>query len=217
MHDPFLFGRVHLCAWADYVELALSESDARIGCEHMLTSDVPHLPAARVLRHLAGLPVAEGYSVHVTALHYGEKPHLSAITRFDERSITLEIPEPFYPFGEIIPYGAKRLPGRGEMRFIWLTEGVTFRSTRDVLRFLYLHEWMHWYLRECRARKSQAETACDRFALHNCRRRAVSIADAELAVRRDPRRSGSAGPPGDDLSTQASLWEDETSERYSRA
>lgn len=180
----------------------------------MLTSDVPHLPAAGVLRHLAGLPVAEGYSVHVTALHYREKPHLSAITRFDEREITLEIPEPFYPFGEIIPYGAKRRPGQGEMEFIWLTEGVTFRTTRDVLRFLYLHEWMHWYLKERLGRKSQAETTCDRFALRNYGRRAVSIADAELALRRDPRRSKSAVPAGDALIVQTSLWEGETSESY---
>ncbi len=34
------------------------------------------------------------------------------------------------------------------MTFIWLTEGVTFRTPREVLRFLYCHEWMHWYLRE---------------------------------------------------------------------
>ena len=35
-------------------------------------------------------------------------------------------------------------PGTG-MRFIWLTEGVTFRTPREVLRFLYCHEWMHVY------------------------------------------------------------------------
>jgi ferritin len=53
-----------------------------------------------------------------------------------------------------------------------------------VLRFLYLHEWMHWYLKERRNRKSQAETACDRFALYNYRKRTVTLADADEALRR---------------------------------
>ena len=175
----------------------------------MLTSDVPDLPAALVARHLSGLPAAEGYSIDVTTLRYREKPHLSAVTRFDEKTITLQVPEPFYPFGEIIPYGAKRRPGRGKkIQFIWLTEGVTFRSPRDVLRFLYLHEWMHWYLRERLGRKSQAETTCDRFALHNYRRRTVSIEDAELAVRRGPRRSEDAISISTDAGAQGSLWEE---------
>jgi len=52
------------------------------------------------------------------------------------------------------------------------------------LRFLYLHEWMHWYLKERRNRKSHAETACDRFALHNYRKRTVTLADADEALRR---------------------------------
>ena len=29
---------------------------------------------------------------------------------------------------------------------------------RDVVRFLYCHEWMHWYLKERLGRKSAAET-----------------------------------------------------------
>jgi hypothetical protein len=177
----------------------------------MLTSDVSDLPEARVLRFLAGLPAAEGYSVHVTPLHYREKPHLSAVTRFDERTITLEVPEPFYPFGEIIPYGAKRRPGRGKMRFIWLTEGVTFRSAREVVRFLYLHEWMHWYLKERLGRKSQAETTCDRFALHNYLRSTVTIEDAERAVRRAPPRPFIDGHSTVDPAAQLSLWDAEAS------
>ncbi len=70
------------------------------------------------------------------------------------------------------------------MRFIWLTEGITFRTRRQVLRFLYLHEWMHWHLREERGTRSAAETACDRFALWNYRRRTVTGADAEAALAR---------------------------------
>ena len=84
-------------------------------------------------------------------LRYRARPHLSAWTDFDERSITLQVPDPFFPFGEIVPYAAKRRPTArkgGPPRFIWLTEGITFRTPREVLRFLYCHEWMHWYLRE---------------------------------------------------------------------
>jgi hypothetical protein len=57
-----------------------------------------------------------------------------------------------------------------------------------VLRFLYCHEWMHWYLREVLGRKSAAETACDRFALRNYRRPVVTIDDAEISLNGNRRR-----------------------------
>jgi hypothetical protein len=132
---------------------------------------------------LAGLPPARGFEVVVKPLRYREKPHLAALTDFGERTITLQVPEPFFPFGEVVAYGAKRRPGR-TLRFIWLTEGVTFGTPREVVRFLYLHEWMHWYLNHHHGRGSSAETTCDRFALANYRRRVVTIADAEAALRR---------------------------------
>lgn len=149
-----------------------------------ITSTHDGLPADRVLRTLSGLPPADGYKVIVKPLRYRERPHLSAWTDFTARTITLQVPEPFFPFGEVVPYGAKRRAGR-RIRFIWLTEGVTFRTPREVLRFLYLHEWMHWYLRERLGKKSAAETTCDRFALRNYRRRGVGLADAERALRRE--------------------------------
>jgi len=149
-----------------------------------ITSAIPELPPGEVERLLAGLPEPDDYLVHVKYLRYREKPHLSAWTDFDERSITLQVPEPFFPFGEVVPYGAKRRPGGTKMRFIWLTEGVTFREPRDVLRFLYCHEWMHWYLRERLGRKAAAETTCDRFALANYLRDDVTIEDATVALRR---------------------------------
>ena len=65
---------------------------------------------------------------------------------------------------------ARRKRGEG-MRFAWASETVLFRGRRDVLRFLYCHEWMHWYLHEVLGKASAAETACDRFALRNFRRR----------------------------------------------
>jgi hypothetical protein len=61
---------------------------------------------------------------------------------------------------------------------------VTFRTQREVLRFLYLHEWMHWYLKERLGKRSGAETACDRFALRNYLRRSVNELDALEALRR---------------------------------
>jgi hypothetical protein len=141
------------------------------------------LSTERIRQVLSGLPEAERYALEVRPLRYRQRPHLSAWTDFSERTITLQVPDPFLPFGEIVPYGAKRRPGKG-LKFIWLTEGVTFRTEREVLRFLYLHEWMHWYLRERLGKRSAAETACDRFALRNYRRRSVTAADAEVALAR---------------------------------
>lgn len=144
-----------------------------------------NLPEATVRRMLSGLPPARGFRVLVKPLRYREKPHLAAMTDFDERTITLQVPEPFLPFGEVIAYGAIRRPGRS-IRFIWLTEGVTFCTPRQVLRFLYLHEWMHWYLHRNHGRGNSAETTCDRFALRNYRRRTVTVTDARAALRRQP-------------------------------
>ncbi len=146
-------------------------------------SDLAGLATERAVALLDGLPRATGYLVVVKPLRYRERPHLSAWTSFEDQQIVLQVPEPFFPFGEVVPYAARRRPGKG-IRFIWLTEGVTFRTPRQVLRFLYLHEWMHWYLRERLGKKSQAETACDRFALRNYRRRVVTEADAVAALRR---------------------------------
>ena len=146
-------------------------------------SEVAELSPERIRTALRGLPPAPGYQVIIKPLRYRERPHLSAWTEFERREIVLQVPDPFFPFGEIVPYAARRRPGKG-LRFIWLTEGVTFTTRRQVLRFLYLHEWMHWYLRERLGQRSRAETACDRFALRNYRRRVVAVDDAELALRR---------------------------------
>jgi hypothetical protein len=145
------------------------------------------VPAIR--RMLAGLPEARGFEVIVKPLRYREKPHLAGLTDFLDKTITLQVPVPFYPFGEVVAYAAKRRPG-ASIRFIWLTEGVTFRTPREVLRFLYLHEWMHWYLHDRHGRGTSAETTCDRFALLNYRRRVVTPEDAEAAMRRTPVEHG---------------------------
>jgi hypothetical protein len=149
-----------------------------------ITSTFDPFPPDAVARALRGLPPAEGFTVHVKPLRYRQRPHLSAWTDFDDRSITLQVPEPFFPFGEVVAYAAKRRPGKG-LKFIWLTEGVTFRTPLEVLRFLYCHEWMHVLGSQDGYRGRRiGETACDRFALWNFRKRIVTIADAEESLRR---------------------------------
>ncbi len=149
-------------------------------------SAIDGLTTPQLRRALEGFPEAQGYAIEVRPLRYRDRPHLAAWTDFDERQIVLQVPDPFFAFGEVIPYAAKRRAGKG-LRFIWLTEGVTFRTRREVVRFLYLHEWMHWYLKEVLGRRSHAETACDRFALRNYRRRTVTTDDADAALARGAR------------------------------
>jgi hypothetical protein len=152
----------------------------------VIKSELPDLVPSAARQALAGLP-RTGYGVLVKPLRYRSGPHLAALCDFDSKTITLQVPKPFRPFKEAVYFGARRKRGQG-MHFRWLSETVAFRSRRDVLRFLYLHEWMHWYLHEVLRRGSSAETACDRFALLNFRRRRVSAEDAEAALsRRSPR------------------------------
>jgi hypothetical protein len=146
-------------------------------------SRLPGLTDLELAGVLVGLPDAPGYSVTVKPLRYRFRPHLAAYTSFVERTITIQVPMPFVPFGEVVNYGARRRSGRG-FRFTWLSEGVTFRTPRDVIRFLYCHEWMHWYLRECLGRRGGQETACDRFALFNYLRPRVDEDDARSALAR---------------------------------
>ena len=145
-------------------------------------SDLPGFRVADARHALAGLPSPGDYRVVIKPLHYRKRPNLSALCEFDERRIILRVPEPFEPFDELVYHSARRKPVPG-MRFIWVSENVRFRTRRDVLRFLYCHEWLHWYLREMHGRRSGAETACDRFALRHFRRREVTVEDALEALR----------------------------------
>lgn len=148
-----------------------------------ITSRVRAMPADAVRAAIEGLPPPGDYRIELKPLRYRTEPSLSASTVFDDRLIVIQVPEPFHPFGAVIPYGARRLPG-ARMRFIPLSEGVTFRARAEVVRFLYCHEWYHWFLWEVMGTASAAETACDRFALQNFRRREVTLADARAALRR---------------------------------
>lgn len=147
-----------------------------------ISSELDGLTVADARRALAGLPAPGDYDVLITPLRYRNKPSLSALCEFDVRRIILRIPEPFRPFDELVYHSARRRPGPG-WRFTWISEKVRFRTRRDVLRFLYCHEWLHWYLREMHSKRAGAETACDRFALRQFRRRQVTIDDALAAIR----------------------------------
>jgi hypothetical protein len=145
-------------------------------------SDLAGLTTAEARRALEGLPRCD-YEVVVKPLRYRRAPHLAALCEFDERRIVLQVPIPFKSFKEPVVYAARRKRGDG-MRFAWAAETVFFRARRDVLRFLYCHEWMHWYLHEVIGKGASSETACDRFALHNFRRRYVTRDDADAALKR---------------------------------
>ena len=148
-----------------------------------LASTHAHIDAGAFREMLAGLPDAQGYEVTLKPLRYRSNPHLAAETDYDAKTIIIRLPEPFFPFGDTVAYGAKRIAAKG-LRFVWLSEGVTFRTPRDVIRFLYCHEWMHWFLHERLGRKGSAETTCDRFALRNYLKKSVTLDDATAALRR---------------------------------
>src|SRR5205809_212726 len=149
--------------------------------ELSVRSDLPGLKVAGIRRALSGLPSPGDYRVVIKPLRFRTRPHLSGLCEFDVGRIIIRVPEPFRPFDELVYVKARRKPGAG-MRFAWLSEKVRFRTRRDVLRFVYLHEWLHWYLREMQGLRAGAETACDRFALRNFRRRQVSVDDALEAL-----------------------------------
>jgi hypothetical protein len=160
------------------IERAARASTSRMA----VRSDLAGFKVADARWALAGLPAPGDYKVFIKPLRYRTRPNLSALCEFDERRIILRVPEPFRPFDELVYHSARRKPVPG-MRFIWVSERVRFRTRRDVLRFLYCHEWLHWYLREMHGRRSGAETACDRFALRHFRRREVTVEDALAALR----------------------------------
>ena len=145
-------------------------------------SELPGFSTAQARRVLEGLPRTD-YEVVVKPLRYRHGPHLAARCEFDERRIVLQVPVPWRAFKEPVIFAARRKKGAG-MRFAWASETVLFRGKREVLRFLYCHEWLHWYLHEVLGKGSSAETACDRFALLNFRKRYVTTDDADEALKR---------------------------------
>jgi len=135
-----------------------------------LRSQVGRVAPETLRRWLDDLPPAIGYTVSARPLRYRSAPHLGAFCWYDDRLIELQLPEPFEPWSERVYHRAHRKAGP-RLAFRWESKTLRFRTRREVLRFLYCHEFYHWYLREVRGRKAAAETACDRFALEHFRRR----------------------------------------------
>ncbi len=108
---------------------------------------------------LRGLPHATGYRVTVKPLRYRTEPHLQAFTFWDSREVVIQVPQPFRAFRERVDLGAAGEPL------------VLFRNRREVIRFLYLHEFCHWWLYLTHGWGGSAEIACDRYAYANYRRR----------------------------------------------
>lgn len=144
--------------------------------------DLPGWSPARVQRLLSGLPQASGYEVVVKPLRYRTRPHVQAFCEFADKRITIQVPVPFFPFSEPVPYRAKRVRRRRRLHFRWYWRTVRFDRPDELIRYLYLHEYYHWYLREVRGRRSAAETACDRFALQQMGRGVGGFARSGLAV-----------------------------------
>src|SRR5207248_8084373 len=107
--------------------------------------------------------------VVVKPLRYRTRPHVQAWCEFDHQRITIQVPVPFRPFYEDVPYRAERIGAKG-FKFRWFTRRLRFTRPDELIRYLYLHEYYHWYLREIRGKRSGAETACDRFALQQLHR-----------------------------------------------
>ena len=145
------------------------------------------VPADTLRRWLADLPPPPGFAVSARPLRYREAPHLAAFCWYDEHLIELQMPEPFVAWDERVYTRAQRRPGR-QLRFRWFHTTVRFRSRREVLRFLYCHEFYHWYLKEVRGGKGAAETACERLALAHIRARHTGIDWRTLLPGYDPAR-----------------------------
>ena len=140
----------------------------------MIYSKLAEFPPERLKAILADLPPASGYRLEVKPLRYRKRPHLQALCDWNSKVITVQVPEPFRPFRERVPYRAQRIKGRAAygnpFAFRWFYRNVLFRNETEVTRFLYCHEYYHYYLHEVLGRNGAAETACDRFALEHFRR-----------------------------------------------
>ena len=129
-------------------------------------SVLPSHPPAKVREVLRGLPTATGYQVTVRPLRYRTRPHLQAFTFWDHPEILIQVPEPFRPFRELVDLGSRGTPL------------VPFRTRREVIRFLYLHEFCHYWLYLLHGWGTTAEVACDRYAFTNYRRTGLVLPPA---------------------------------------
>src|SRR5947207_13319141 len=140
-----------------------------------------HTPAA-IRAVLRGLPMATGYRVTVKPLRYRTRPHLVAFTFWESAEMLIQVPEPFRPFREFVDLGTRGFPL------------VPFRTRREVIRFLYLHEFCHWWLYLTHGWGTSAEILCDTSAFDNLRKRTAVAPPAwrrphEFVAIKRPRRA----------------------------
>ena len=122
-------------------------------------STLPSHTPAEIRAVLRGLPMATGYTVTVKPLRYRSRPHLVAFTFWDSAEMLIQVPEPFRPFRERVDLGTRGTPF------------ILFRTRREVIRFLYLHEFCHWWLYLTHGWGTSAEVLCDTYAFDNFRKR----------------------------------------------
>ena len=126
-------------------------------------SALPTHSSEKVREILRGLPMATGYRLTVKPLRYRTRPHLQAFTFWDKPEMVIQVPEPFVPFAEIVDLGSYGRPL------------VQLRTRRDVIRFLYLHEFCHYWLFLVHGWGTAAEVQCDRYAYASYRKRGVVL------------------------------------------
>ncbi len=126
-------------------------------------SALPSHPPERIREVLRGLPTATGYRLTLKPLRYRSRPHLQAFTFWDRPEMIIQVPEPFVPFAEIVDLGSYGTPL------------AQMRTRRDVIRFLYLHEFCHYWLYLVHGWGTAAEVQCDRYAFANYRRRGIVL------------------------------------------
>ena len=113
-----------------------------------ITTTAHGLTPERVRHALSGLPRADGYALHVKPLALPATPSpvgLDRLRRAHDHAAGARAVLPVRRDRALRRETATVGPQGWPAKFIWLTEGVTFRTPREVLRFLYCHEWMHVY------------------------------------------------------------------------
>src|SRR5881628_731158 len=80
-----------------------------------IRSNLAEFSDSRLRRILADLPRAKEYRLTVKPLRYRKGPHLQAECDYESKTITVQVPEPFRPFRQRIPYRAKRAERLGDL------------------------------------------------------------------------------------------------------
>ena len=98
-------------------------------------STIAEFPLQRLKAILADLPPASGYRLELKPLRYRREPHLQALCDWSSKVITVQVPEPFRPFRDRVPYRAQRIKGRAGygnlFAFRWFYRDVLFRNKTE--------------------------------------------------------------------------------------